>query len=143
MATAATTSTVAGEAWVLMHEVWTSHRGAFLAIANENDLAPGQLGALRELDPEDPPTMGEVARALACDSSNVTGIVDRLEQRGLVERQPGRDDRRVKHLVLTAEGATVRDEVCRRMSEPPDALLNLTDDEATQLRDLLRKALGR
>ena len=52
--------------------------------------------------------MGRLARGLACDASNVTGIVDRLEARGLIERRPGASDRRVKVLVITREGERLR-----------------------------------
>ena len=40
--------------------------------------------------------MGRLAETLACDASNVTGLVDRLESRGLVRRQPSAADRRVE-----------------------------------------------
>jgi DNA-binding MarR family transcriptional regulator len=48
--------------------------------------------------------MGEVADAMCCDPSNVTTMIDRLQGRGLVERTPGSEDRRVKVLSLTPEG---------------------------------------
>src|SRR5207245_851230 len=48
--------------------------------------------------------MNEAADKLHCDPSNVTGIVDRLEARGLIERQHLTTDRRVKHLALTPAG---------------------------------------
>ena len=48
--------------------------------------------------------MSSIAEALACDASNVTGIVDRLESRGLIARATGADDRRVKTITLTAHG---------------------------------------
>ena len=35
---------------------------------------------------EEPMPMGELARRLDCDTSNITGIVDRLETRGLITR---------------------------------------------------------
>src|SRR5918912_2258053 len=92
----------ASEAWGLIAELFTSQRTRFLAIAAEFDLAPAQLGALKALDPNAPVPMRELAAALACDNSNVTGIVDRLEGRGLVERRPAPGDRRVKMLVVTA-----------------------------------------
>jgi len=133
----------ASEAWSLIAELFTSQRSRFLGIAAEFDLAPAQLGALKALDPDDPVPMRCLAEALACDNSNVTGIVDRLEARGLVERQPAPSDRRVKMLVVTPEGAELRRRVKERMEEPPEALARLNEDEQVQLRDLLRKALGR
>src|SRR5256714_15514973 len=109
----------AHEAWVLIHDLFMSQRTRFLAIASEFDLAPGQLGALKSLDPDRPLPMSELADTLHCDASNVTGIVDRLEARGYVERQPADYDRRVKLLAVTPEGARVRTRMAERMSQPP------------------------
>jgi MarR family transcriptional regulator, organic hydroperoxide resistance regulator len=131
----------ASEAWGLIAELFISNRTRFLAIASEFELAPAQLMALKALDPEDPVPMRDLACALACDNSNVTGIVDRLEARGLVERRPAPHDRRVKMLVVTPEGADLRARVKARMEEPPEALTRLDEAEQHQLRDLMRKAL--
>ncbi|MDQ6816957.1 MAG: MarR family transcriptional regulator [Actinomycetota bacterium] len=89
-----------------------------------------------------PLPMHELASMLACDNSNVTGIVDRLEARGLVARQPYAQDRRVKHIVLTPLGVELRELMRSRIARAPDALGRLTAAEQRQLRDLLRKALG-
>src|SRR5438270_9385100 len=108
------TRSAASEAWSLIAEIFTSQRTRFLAIAAEFDLAPAQLGALKALDPKSPVPMRELAHALACDNSNVTGIVDRLESRGLVERRSAPNDRRVKMLYVTPEGAELRARVKAR-----------------------------
>jgi DNA-binding MarR family transcriptional regulator len=115
----------------------------FMAIASEFDLSPPQVMALRQLDPEEPKPMSELALALRCDNSNVTGIVDRLEDRGLVERRPGEHDRRVKMLMITERGAQVRAGLAARLDEPPEALANLSPEDQRALRDIMRRALGR
>ena len=51
--------------------------------------------------------MRKLAQKLKCEPSNVTGIVDRLEARGLVERRPDPADRRVKVAAATDEGRRV------------------------------------
>src|SRR5260370_26124049 len=76
-----------------------SHYQARLA---ELHLTSPQAMLLHQLD--DPLPMNEVAGKLHCDPSNVTGIVDRLEGRGLIERQHLTKDRRGKHLPLGAPG---------------------------------------
>ena len=76
----------AAEAWILMHRIHWAEKPRFMAIGQEFDLAPQQGMALRAL--HEPRPMGELAKFLACDNSNVTGIVDRLEERGLVTRRP-------------------------------------------------------
>src|ERR671935_203891 len=85
--------------------------------------------------------MNELAEALACDASNVTGLVDRLEARGFVERRAAPADRRVKTLVLTPAGIALRRRVLERMSEPPDEIARLSRADQRALRDILRRAM--
>jgi DNA-binding MarR family transcriptional regulator len=86
--------------------------------------------------------MNEVAGKLHCDPSNVTGIVDRLEARGLVKRQPSPTDRRVKNLVLTPTGKRIRRRVDAILSEIP-GVGTLAAADQTALRDLLARSLSR
>lgn len=104
------------------------------------DLSFAQAMALRELD--EPLPMRDLADRLCCDASNVTGIVDRLEARGLVERRTAPDDRRVKHLVLTEAGRTLRDEHRHGLAVDLPLLDELTADERRQLAGLLRRSVG-
>jgi MarR family transcriptional regulator, organic hydroperoxide resistance regulator len=130
----------AAEAWILMHRIHWAEKPRFMAIGQEFDLAPQQGMALRAL--HEPRPMGELAKFLACDNSNVTGIVDKLEQRGFVQRQPADHDRRVKLIVLTEEGHRVRREIERRITEPPQAIADLSRADQVALRDILRRALA-
>jgi MarR family transcriptional regulator, organic hydroperoxide resistance regulator len=127
------------EAWILMHRIHWAEKPRFMAIGQEFDLAPQQGMALRAL--HEPRPMGELAKFLACDNSNVTGIVDRLEERGLVERRAAEHDRRVKLIELTEEGQRVRREIERRITEPPQAIADLPEADQITLRDILRRAL--
>src|SRR5439155_13227609 len=111
----------------------------FVQISHELGLAPQQAAALRFL--AEPAPMGDLAAALHCDSSNVTGIVDRLEERGLVRREPAAGDRRVRMLVLTEEGERVRREITRRFTEAPAQLAALSKRDQKALRDILRRAV--
>ena len=126
-----------------MHELFHASRRRFLAIASEFELSPPQVRALGVLEPGRPVPMSDLAEALHCDNSNVTGIVDRLEDRGLVERRPGEHDRRVKMLLITERGAQVRAGLAARLDEPPEALANLSPEDQRALRDIMRRALGR
>ena len=85
--------------------------------------------------------MSDLAEALHCDNSNVTGIVDRLEDRGLVERRSATHDRRVKMLVVTERGAEVRERLAERLEEAPPPLAGLTPEDQRTLRDIMRRAL--
>jgi DNA-binding MarR family transcriptional regulator len=143
MAVAAETSAeTAREAWELVFRVAKAKHGVLSAKLAELDLTPVQAHALRLLDPGQPLGMRALADVLYCHASNVTGIVDRLESRGLVERRPGAGDRRVKTLALTAEGAVVRAQVIELMREPPAALAALSPADTLALRDILARALA-
>ena len=85
--------------------------------------------------------MSALADTLLCDASNVTGIVDRLEARGLIERREAPQDRRVKMLAVTPEGTRFRAPVGRRMAKPPQAIAELSGADQRSLRDVLRRAL--
>jgi DNA-binding MarR family transcriptional regulator len=85
--------------------------------------------------------MGEVADCLRVDASNMTGVVDRLEQRGLVERRPSGDDRRIKTLVLTPDGRAVRDRLLAALDEPPPLYGALPAPAGERLSRLLAEAL--
>jgi DNA-binding MarR family transcriptional regulator len=128
------------EAWSLLHWLMVSEKPRMLAIGQEFDLAPQQAIALRILG-GGPRPMGELAKVLACDCSNVTGISDRLEERGLVRRSSAEHDRRVKLLVLTDEGEELRKEITKRLAEPPEAIAGLPEADQAALRDILRRAI--
>jgi MarR family transcriptional regulator, organic hydroperoxide resistance regulator len=133
----------AGEAWALMHELFHASRRRFLAVASEFDLSPPQVRALAVLDPDRPVPMSELAEALHCDNSNVTGIVDRLEDRGLVERRGAAHDRRVKMLAVTERGAELRERLAERLEQAPEPLARLSPEDQRTLRDIMRRALDR
>jgi DNA-binding MarR family transcriptional regulator len=141
MATATAVNNDAREAWGLLWELMLARRSKFVALMGGLDLTPVQGIVLRRLDPERPTPMNELADALACDASNVTGLVDRLETRGLVERRAAATDRRVKALVLTADGIALRRRVLERMSQPPDEIARLSRPDQRSLRDILRRAM--
>jgi len=136
-------SSPADEAWALLRELLFAERRRFFDTASEFELHPAQAGALMQLDQELGSPMHEIAAHLACDSSNVTGIVDRLEAHGLVTRRAGERDRRVKYIVPTPLGLEVRDAMRARMARAPAAIERLSPDEQRLLRDLLARDAGR
>jgi DNA-binding MarR family transcriptional regulator len=127
------------ETWTLLQDLVFSNRPAWLAVIREYDLIPPHWIALQAL--AEPRPMGELAKELACDNSNVTWITDRLEERGLVTRTQAPHDRRVRLLVLTPKGRRLREEIGARLAEPPPAIAELTREDQRALRDILRRAL--
>jgi MarR family transcriptional regulator, organic hydroperoxide resistance regulator len=134
---------VAREAQKLFFEIGMVHRQRIGVALGELDLTFSQAHALRLLDPDAPLPMSSLAEKLFCDASNVTGIADRLESRGLIERRSAEGDRRVKALVLTREGAELRGRVLELMSEPPEAIAALSAADQRALRDILARAVAR
>lgn len=120
--------------------LWGRMRAHLDEVAASLDLTPMQSRALHHLGAPCP--MGDVADRLHCDPSNVTGIVDRLEERGLVERRPDPEDRRRRMLVTTREGAEVREQMHRRIIEGHPIIQRLDLAEQQQLHDLLARALA-
>ncbi|HSO96291.1 MAG TPA: MarR family transcriptional regulator [Acidimicrobiia bacterium] len=132
-----TKAELAREVWQQLVGYFFAHRESHLHAAHELGLTPGHMKTLFELDAEGGRSMGDLAVLLACDASNVTWLVDRLEERGLVERRPHPRDRRVKSVVLTPEGAKTKALLVERLLTPPEDLVGL---ERTDL-DTLRSAL--
>ena len=132
---------VAAEAWRLMAEfAFTKFQSSeHVSMLREIGLTPGHMKALSILDPDEPKPMRAMADALACDASMVTWLVDRLEERGLVERRTAPADRRVKTLVLTPVGISTRARLAEALYMPPADLLRLDLASLEALRDELRK----
>lgn len=104
-------------------------------------LAPTQAMALHELQPDRPMPMRQLAYRLRCDPSNITGVTDRLEARGYVERQLDSGDRRVKSLALTAAGRRARQQLGAHLHQAPRSLADLSEGEQQRLRELLLSIL--
>jgi DNA-binding MarR family transcriptional regulator len=110
-------------------------------IADDFGITGLMAKALHELPASGSMTMKELAAELWCDASNVTGIIDRLESRGFVERRPSEADRRVKCVVLTTAGKRLRRKIDDRFNESPPAIAALSDADQQTLREILERAL--
>jgi DNA-binding MarR family transcriptional regulator len=128
--------------WPTLVEFLFATRSWWIAVCAEFDLTPAQGHALRSLDPAKPVPMSTLAEALLCDASNVTGIVDKLELRGLIARQGADHDRRVKQLAVTERGRVIRDQLVAAVMNPPAAVAALPSDVKTSLTTLLRGLLN-
>jgi DNA-binding MarR family transcriptional regulator len=94
---------------------------------------------LMQLEQDGGRAMGSLAQSFQCDASTMTWLVDRLEERGLVERRMLPADRRVKAVALTPLGAKTKEELLERLYEPPQALLALDRAALEGLRGALAK----
>src|SRR6202795_2578407 len=126
-------------AWPLLVRLFFAQRANLPALAAELELSPAQCHVLHLIAPGQPIPMGQLAETLACDASNVTGLVDRLESRGLVRRRPSAADRRVKVLELTPTGSQLRTLLLDRMTTPPATLRRLSVREQRTLVRILTR----
>ncbi|MFI1395310.1 MarR family winged helix-turn-helix transcriptional regulator [Streptomyces sp. NPDC020681] len=113
----------------------------FEQAAAQHSLTGAQARVLGLLSLE-PMPMRRVAQKLKCEPSNITGIVDRLEVRGLVERRPDPNDRRVKLAAPTEDGMKTARQLRDSLDFAREPLAELSVRERTMLRDLLRRMLG-
>jgi len=124
-------------AWQLLMKFFFAQREHLPSSEGEFDLSPIQCHVLHLIEPGRPLPMSRLAETLSCDASNVTGLVDRLESRGLVRRQPSPEDRRVKALQLTPRGARMRAQLLRRMARRSLPLSRLSRDKRRTLVKIL------
>jgi MarR family transcriptional regulator, organic hydroperoxide resistance regulator len=136
------TADKAEEFWPTLVEFLFATKSWWNAVCAEFDLTPAQGQALKVLDPARPLPMSTLAEALLCDASNVTGIVDKLESRGLIARQGTEHDRRVKQLAVTDRGRKIREKLVAAIMTPPAAVLALPSDVKTRVAQLLRALLN-
>jgi DNA-binding MarR family transcriptional regulator len=129
------------QAWQLLVQLFFAHRAHLPPLAAELQLSPAQCHVLHLIEPGHPIAMGQLAETLACDASNVTGLVNRLESRGLIRRLPSPDDRRVRVLDLTPTGTRLRAQLLDRMTAPPTTLKRLSVREQRTLVRILTRML--
>jgi MarR family transcriptional regulator, organic hydroperoxide resistance regulator len=134
--------TDACRAWQLLVKFFFAQREHLPSLGEGFDLSPVQCHVLHVIEPERPLPMGRLAEALSCDASNITGLVDRLEARGLVQRRSSGADRRVKVIHLTPSGSRLRAQLLRRITEGPCPLSRLTPAQQRSLVRILEVLVG-
>jgi DNA-binding MarR family transcriptional regulator len=98
-------------------QVWGKIKTNIAALAEAHDLTMQQIFTLYSLYSSGGILMGELAKQMHCDASNVTGIIDRLEQHRLAERRALPSDRRAKQLCITQEGKDLIERILPRLPE--------------------------
>src|SRR4051794_22752087 len=128
----------AGRAWQLLVKFFFAQREHLPTLGEAFELSSAQCHVLHLIEPERPLPMGRLAETLGCDASNVTGLVDRLEARGLVQRRASSDDRRVKVIQLTPSGAQLRTHLLQRVTGGSSCRLSRlsAEDQRTLVRIL-------
>jgi len=124
----------------LMGAALSTVRGRVAQVANSYDMTDKQAEVLCVLLPGRPQSIRILRDQVACDASSATGILDRLEKRGLVERLRDPEDRRIRTVGITPAGLTVRSALMHEVVQAQsDQLQKLSVREVENLKKLLRK----
>jgi DNA-binding MarR family transcriptional regulator len=129
--------------WPTLTEFALNMRVWWLALCNRLDLTPTQGLVLRQLRFGTPVPMNALADTMACDASNITGVVDKLEARGLILRQGAENDRRVKMLVVTERGRDLQRQMLALAARPPAAIAELPAAVRRKTAAAMRGVLAR
>lgn len=102
-------------------------------------VTPVQYALLKVLWEKDNQSGAEIGERLQLDSATITGVLDRLEHSGLIERQSHVSDRRINRIVLTKLGRELQEPLDRELDQINyDFLSKFSSDDAQRLRELLR-----
>lgn len=104
------------------------------------DVTPVQYGVLYCLWETDKNKPREIADKLKLENSTISGILERMEKKGLIERQVSLKDRRYIEVILTEKGASLKDDILHVVDVfNEDVLAVLTDEEQAVLKKSLLK----
>jgi DNA-binding MarR family transcriptional regulator len=130
------------QASYLLHQLAERQQAYYASCAAEFGLTAAQAKVLMNLRETERIPMRELAERVGSDPSNLTGLVDKLEARDALRREPDPGDRRVKTLRLTKSGNELRESFWARLSSEAGPIEALTHDQVRQLLALLEAALG-
>lgn len=137
-ATGTTTGAALAETLVRVSRVV---QAVFADVARQNDLTPQQTQLLCILH-NGPVGMGELGRLLHLEKSSLTGLIDRVERRGLVARVRDENDRRALRVAVTDEGSRLGMRTHNQVTERLQALTAaLIDDDVRRAAELLETLL--
>ncbi|HXP74797.1 MAG TPA: MarR family transcriptional regulator [Stellaceae bacterium] len=112
----------------------------FTEMVGTSELTPGQFGVLVVIDANPGLSQTQLGNALGIDRSTVVAVIDRLESRGLVTRQPSPHDRRSHALHLSENGRATLSRLTERVrTHEREIVRQLSADEQAQLIELLSR----
>ncbi len=126
----------------LLRRAHQRHTAIFQQEFGELQLTPTQFAALAKIRDETSVSQNLLGRLTAMDPATIQGVIQRLEARKLIERQPDPVDRRCTLLRLTAAGQAILADAIARTRPVTDATLApLTASERQTFFALLRKLI--
>lgn len=130
------------QSWQLLMGLVLDQRWRWSEVATELGISQAALRALLAIEPDRARPQRDLAKAMNCDPSYVTAMIDDLEQAGYAIRQASTEDRRIKVVALTAIGITALHTARDGLFSPPSQLTRLPPAQQRSLAKLLGRALG-
>jgi DNA-binding MarR family transcriptional regulator len=113
--------------------------GVFLQELSELGITPVQYAALQTVANQPGTDQRTLARSIALDASTTGGVLDRLEQRGVLERRTAPTDRRARQLWLTPAGEQLLADAVPAMLQAQEQILApLTERQRVEFMRLMR-----
>lgn len=124
--------------------LYAESRRVTRAVAEQYGLTGSQLLVLKMLEPVGQLSLSDLSARIRAKNSTVTGIIDRMERDGIVQRRRSDEDRRVVHIVLTAKGKKLAGSAKTDPMQLFRALLeDLSPRDAADLERIMKKLSGR
>jgi DNA-binding MarR family transcriptional regulator len=111
-----------------------AHRGYAAALLRRMDLHPGQELVLMHLHDRDAQTQSELLASIGLDHSTLSKTLRRMQDAGLLVREPAEHDRRVLVVRLTEKGRAMREPIAAMWRDLEEVTLrNLSPQQADDL----------
>ncbi|MEY2194714.1 MarR family winged helix-turn-helix transcriptional regulator [Neobacillus sp. BF23-41] len=89
-------------------------------------------------------TIQQIGNRILTSSGSMTYVIDKLEQKGIIKRNDCREDRRVIHVTLTAEGLEMMKNIMPKYQDMVNSIFeDLTEDESELMVHCLKKVRNR
>ncbi len=108
----------------------------------EYDITPVQCGVLNCLYKEDGQGLKALSEKVSVNASTMTGVIDRMEAKGIIERRPDPNDRRAQGVFLTDKGYELEETATNTILEANKLVLDDYSDEQVDLLLGILKDLG-
>ena len=129
------------ETWLQLIRSYEHLHGQVASLLQERGLTVAQFEVLSSLASAHCGNQQELADRLGMTKGNLVGLIDRLSERGWVEREQVPGDRRVNRIRITEAGKTFIHAVLPEQAKVVEAMLSALDDtEVVALKDMLKKA---
>lgn len=126
--------------WVVLSRAHSAMAEVAARDIARHGLTPAEFGILEALYAKGPLLLGEVQRKILASSGGITYLVDRLAERGLVERRACPSDRRARYAALTAKGEELMGRIFPdHAARVAEALRGLSPNDQRRATTLLKR----